>query len=285
MRDELLFGFPRPFQSIESDHGVSERGGRREIAAGRATCLLFSVHGDLAVCTGDTSVDLSSGEACILEPGPAEGIELRFGEESEFYLVRFRRHPGGPESRQRMELAVPGRARVRAPGRLTHLLHMYIEEARRPKGSRLILHHLLVLALWELARSEREEAETPGTEPCLESIASRVDAYIAAHYHRPIGTPDIARELRYNPYYLERAYHQERGKSIREAIHERRIKEACAHLLLSRTRGVAEIAALCGYHDAGYFRRVFKRATHLTPHHYRAANGAARQPAQPGRRA
>jgi AraC-like DNA-binding protein len=283
MRDELLFGFPRPFQSIEYDHTVSERGGCREIPAGRATCLLFSVHGCLSVRTGNTSVELSSSEACILEPRAADGIEIRFREESEFYFVRFRRHPG-PDARPAAELVVPGRTRVRTPGRLTHLLHMYIEESRRAKSSRLILHHLLVLALWELARSARGEPEIPGTEPCLESIASRVDAYIAAHYHRPIGTPDIARELRYNPYYLERAYHQERGTSIRDAIHEWRIKEACAHLLLSRTRGVAEIAALCGYNDAGYFRRVFKQATHLTPHHYRAANDAAR-PAEPAHRA
>jgi AraC-like DNA-binding protein len=282
MRDELLFGFSRPFHSIESDHTVSERGGCREIAGGRATCLLFSVHGSLSVRTGDTLVVLPSSDACILESRTGGRVEISYGEESEFYLVRFRR-PSGPDARPGTELAVPARARVRAPGRLTHLLHMYIEEAQREKGSRLILHHLLVLALWELARSERAEAEAPAKEPCLESIASRVDAYVAAHYHRPIGTPDIARELRYNPYYLERAYHQERGKSIREAIHERRIKEACAQLLLSRTQGVAEIAALCGYNDAGYFRRVFKRATHQTPHNYRAVNAAARQPAQAAR--
>jgi AraC-like DNA-binding protein len=284
MRDELLFGFSRPFNSIESDHLVSEHRGSRHIAEDPAICLLFSVHGILSVRTRETFVILSSNEACILEPRTGGGIEIRYGDESEFYLVRFRR-PHGRDPRTGQDLVVPGRTRSWAPGRLTHLLHMYIEEARRDRASRLILHHILVLALCELARSAQEEIGLLTTESCRESIASRVDAYVAAHYHRPIGTPEIARELRYNPYYLERAYHQERGKSIREAIHERRIKEACAHLLLSRTQGVAEIAALCGYRDAGYFRRVFKRATHLTPHHYRAANTAAEQPAEPARRA
>jgi AraC-like DNA-binding protein len=284
MRDELLFGFSPPFHSVESDHVVSEHRGSRKIANGRAPCLLFSVHGSLSARTRETFIVLSSNEACLLEPHAGGGIEIRYGEESEFYLVRFRR-PRGPDARPSPELAVPERARVRAPGRLTHLLHMYIEEAHRDRVSRLILHHLLVLALCELARSVRVEAAIPDMEPCLESIASRVDAYVAAHYHQPIRTLDIARELRYNPYYLERAYHRERGKSIREAIHARRIKEACAHLLLSRSQGVAEIAALCGYNDAGYFRRVFKRATHLTPHHYRAVNTAAPQPARQARHA
>ncbi len=99
-----------------------------------------------------------------------------------------------------------------------------------------------------------------------------MDVFIAAHYHEPLGTPDVARELHYNPDYLERAYHLERRMSIREAIHARRIKEARAQLILQRTKGVAEIAALCGYADAGYFRRVFKRATHMTPHGYRMLN-------------
>jgi AraC-like DNA-binding protein len=277
MRDELLFGFPRPFHPIESEHLVSEHGGSREISNCRASCLLFSVHGSLAARSRETNLILSSNEACIIEARTGDRIELRYVEESEFYLVRFRRPPGSEVS-SGQEIAVPDHVHVQAPGRLTHLLHMYIEEAARGEGSPLILHHILVLALCELARSVQGHAVMAAGEPCLESIASRVDAYVAAHYHEPIGTPDIARELRYNPYYLERAYHQERGKSIREAIHERRIKEACAQLLLSRTQGVAEIAALCGYTDAGYFRRVFKRATHLTPHRYRAVNVTPRQP-------
>jgi AraC-like DNA-binding protein len=284
MRDELLFGFARPFHPIESEHGVSERGGCREISNGRATCLLFCVHGSLAARTREMDHILSSSEACILEPRTGGRIELRWQQESEYFLVRFRRPPGS-EARTGRELAVPDHARVPAPGRLTHLLHLYIDEALREKSSGLILHHLLVLSLAELARSAGGEAAAPDRESRRESIASRVDAYVAAHYQKPIGTPDIAQELHYNPYYLERAYHQERGKSIRDAIHERRIKEACAHLLLSRSQGVAEIAALCGYHDAGYFRRVFKRATHLTPHHYRAVNASARQPAAPVLRA
>ena len=273
MRDELLFGFSRPFHSIESRHVVSEHEGRREIPGGRSACLLFSVHGSICARTREKRLIVSSNEACLLEPRGGGGVEISYGE-AEFYLVRFRRPPGtGAVADQRME--VPEHARVQAPGRLTHLLHMCIEESGREKSSRLILHHLLVLALSELVRSARAEAVDAPMEPGLETIASRVDAYVAAHYHEPIGTPGIARELRYNPYYLERAYHQERGKSIREAINERRIKEACAQLLLSRTQGVAKIAALCGYNDAGYFRRVFKRATHQTPHHYRAANATA----------
>jgi AraC-like DNA-binding protein len=130
----------------------------------------------------------------------------------------------------------------------------------------------MVLALCELARSSHVEEGAAAREAGRESIASRVDAFIAAHYHEPVATPDIARELHYNADYLERAFRMERRMSIREAVHARRIKEARAQLLLQRTQGVAEIAALCGYTDPGYFRRVFKRATNMTPRGYRLVN-------------
>jgi AraC-like DNA-binding protein len=147
-----------------------------------------------------------------------------------------------------------------------------IDEIWLPAPSRAILHHLVVLVLCELARSSRVGETAEEKEAGLESIASRVDAYIAAHYHEPMGTPDIAHELHYNPDYLERAYRMERRKAIGEAIRIRRINEARAQLLLQRGKGVAEIAALCGYADPGYFRLVFKRATNMTPHSYRLIN-------------
>jgi YesN/AraC family two-component response regulator len=148
------------------------------------------------------------------------------------------------------------------------------DEVRRPLPSRAVLHHLLVLALCEMALSAHVLDGAEEREAGRESIASRVDAYIAAHYHEPISTTDIARELRYNPDYLERAFRMERRMSIREAVHERRIKEARAQLLLQRTQDVAQIAALCGYTDPGYFRRVFKRATNMTPRGYRLVHAA-----------
>jgi YesN/AraC family two-component response regulator len=162
------------------------------------------------------------------------------------------------------------------PGRLKNLVRMFMGETHRYGGSPLVLHHLLVLMLCEMTRASHLRSESEVREDNLESVASRVDACIAAHYHESIGTPDIAVELRYNPDYLERAYRAERHFSIREAIHARRIREARAQLLLQSSLGISEIAALCGYADTGYFRRVFKRATSMTPHGYRVTHAPDR---------
>ncbi|HET6449739.1 MAG TPA: helix-turn-helix transcriptional regulator, partial [Spirochaetia bacterium] len=228
--------------------------------------LLFTVHGRVTVRGDRTRITLHPNEAALVSDPPS--LTLQHEDSADLYLLRFvrgRLAVGVP--RQRLE--VPDHVTVLRPARLTHLLRRLIDEARTASPSAPVLHHLVVLALCELARSSAVGTAAAGTEAGRESIASRVDAFVAAHYHQPIGTPDIARELHYNPDYLERAYHLERRMSIRDAVHARRIKEARAQLILQRTMGVAEIAALCGYADAGYFRRVFKRATNMTPHTYR----------------
>jgi AraC-like DNA-binding protein len=218
---------------------------------------------------------LAEGEAH--EPGIASG-----GTDIDLYLLQFLRSEV-PAGLPRRNLQVPDHVVLRNPGRMTHLFRMLLDGMRVQTGCRMILHHLVVLMLCEIASSSLAKGEARTRADRLESIASRVDAYVAAHYREPIGTPDVAREFRYNPDYLERAYRAERRMSIREAIHLRRIREARAQLLLQRARGIAEIAALCGYSDAGRFRRVFKSDTGMTPHEFRFLHGGQRGAPSPAR--
>jgi AraC-like DNA-binding protein len=272
MSDQLNIAFTCPFRATDATHVAAEAGGTRTFAAGPSTSLLFIARGKLEVVSRDQRQSMGASDALFLPPDMLERLTLRYETDVEYYALRFRLARNRGEV---LELSVPELVTVPRPGRLTYILHRYMEEFAREQPSRLILYHLLVLALFELSHSCGKEAGIEPEAPCLETIASWVDAYIAAHYHEAIGTPDIASALRYNPDYLERAYHRKKGFSIREAIHQRRMKEAQAQLLLQSERRVAEIAALCGYNDAGYFRRVFKRSTKMTPRSFRANASAA----------
>jgi len=272
-RDECLrLGCAHAFEAVQADHLSVEQAGVTRVRLSGEACLLFSIHGGLVVQTCQGDVIVHPNEAFLHSAGHGE-ITLCRSSAAELYILRFRQ-AGALEGNPGRRLEVPDHVTVRRPGRLTHLLRRLIDELRRSAPSRAVLHHLVVLALCELAHSSQVGNGAAIQEAGRESIASRVDAYIAAHYHTPIGTPDIAHELRYNPDYLERAFRMERQMSIREAVHDRRIKEARAQLLLQRSQGVAEIAALCGYADPGYFRRVFKRATNMTPRGYRLVHSA-----------
>jgi AraC-like DNA-binding protein len=271
MGDELLLRFARPFEITGSEHRFSEFAMSRRLPYDCALCLLFVVQGHLDLEIGGSHFSLGPAEAYLAEPLRRDLVRLSYGMDADFYLVQFRRSEQSAGVAQR-RIEVPNHVATRNPGRLTDLLRMFMEETRRPGPSCLVLHHLVVLMLCEMASSSLVRGETRAREDGLESMASRVDAYVAAHYHEPIGTLDVAHELRYNPDYLERAYRSERRMSIRQAIHARRIREARAQLVLQSARGIAEIAALCGFSDPAYFRRVFKRATSMTPHGFRTRN-------------
>ncbi len=272
VRDELTLGFARPFEILASCHTLCESATNRPLPRADALSLLFVARGSVEVDSAQGAVRVGTGEALLLEPGCSP--TLSYGRETELHLLQFH-PPHAASARAGCSLEVPEHAAIRNPARMKHLLRMFMEEARCRARSPLVLHHLVVLMLCEMAFSSRVGDAARCREDSLESIASRVDAYIAAHYHQSIATPDIARELRYNPDYLERAYRAERGRSIREAIQIRRFREAQVQLLLQRARGIAEIAAQCGFTDPGYFRRVFKRATNLTPRGYRLLHAGA----------
>jgi AraC-like DNA-binding protein len=263
--------FACPFEIITAAHIASRYTAKEVMPRGSADSLLFVVEGHLDLDLGGKHISLGPREALLAEPDAREPLTLSHGTDADFYLLQFVRTEV-PAGFPRRMLEVPDHVAIRNPARLKHLFLMLLEAVRARTGSGLILHHLVVLMLCEMASSSRVQGEMRARVDGLESMASRVDAYIAAHYHESIGTPEIASELRYNPEYLERAYRTERHMSIREAIHLRRIREARAQLLLQQARGIAEIAALCGFSDAGHFRRVFKRAMNMTPHEFRSLN-------------
>ncbi len=268
MENGLSVSLACPFEPVDARCVVSDLSDCRYVQPKGAYCLFFVTRGSLQVRWRAASCRLEAGEALLVRGGTGEKIALVNHNEVEYYHLQFRLFGRGCAGCPH-PLEVPEHAVVHPPERLTDLLRRYLAVDRRAYRSHLTLYNLVVLALYELTRSAESKELANDLEPGLEIIASRVDACIAAHYRRPIGTVEIARELRYNPDYLERAYRQERGISIREAIHRRRIREARAQLLLRRESRIAEIAALCGYNDTSYFRRVFKRVTSMTPNRYR----------------
>ncbi len=267
VRDGLTVSFARPFNVLSAEHVASQHAVKEVMHLASAVTLLFVVGGRLDLDPDGKYLALGAGEAFLVESKEIKNLTLSHGSDVDFYLLQFLRTEV-PEGLPRMTLEVPKHVAIYNPGRLKHLFHRLLEAMRDGPRSRLVRHHLVVLMLSEMAFSCKK-AEVRVRADGLECMASRVDAYIAAHYHEHIGTPDIAKEFRYNPDYLERAYRSKRHRSIREAIHSRRIREARAQLLLQRKRGIAEVAALCGFADVGHFRRAFKRTVHMTPHEFR----------------
>ena len=154
---------------------------------------------------------------------------------------------------------------------LDYLLKPYDEKE-------LILSVEEALYLYENRREEREiqvlsgELYAPREEDHatlrLSQVRETIDAYIRDNYATELSMQDVARVMNYSDAYFCKLFKQCFKVNFSAYLNEFRI--AKAKELLQNTRlNVREISLACGYSDANYFARVFKRITGVTPTEYR----------------
>ena len=78
----------------------------------------------------------------------------------------------------------------------------------------------------------------------------------------------IAEKLNVNASYLSSIFSKECGCTLTDYVHRQRIEESI-RLLLQTDKTVCQIATDCGFTDAHYFNRCFKKTTNFTPLEYR----------------
>lgn len=100
--------------------------------------------------------------------------------------------------------------------------------------------------------------------------------YLSQHLDRKIGRDEIAAFAHLQPNHLDRAFRQAYGVAPMQMLRDLRLQRA-RHLLESSDHTVGAIAVLCGFEEAGYFTRVFRRKTGQTPSEYRRDVSAARR--------
>jgi len=79
----------------------------------------------------------------------------------------------------------------------------------------------------------------------------------------------LANRLECSPDYLSFVFHKETRETLIHYINRQRMKGALGVLDNDSVLTISEIAWACGFVDAGYFTRVFRKHTGLTPLNYR----------------
>lgn len=95
-------------------------------------------------------------------------------------------------------------------------------------------------------------------------LMTRACQYLDQHYPEPVTLDRIARTLKVSPYYLSHVFSQQNDFSLFEYLTNLRLQKARL-LLQSGTHRVKEAASAVGYHDSGYFARVFHRRFGVAP--------------------
>jgi AraC-like DNA-binding protein len=114
--------------------------------------------------------------------------------------------------------------------------------------------------------------ERASTKPVLPAAAlvSRAKAYIAAHGCERIDVMDVVGHLGVSRRLAELRFRQMEGKSLRQALEDRRIEEV--KRLLAKTRlSVTAIAERTGFSGQNRLCHVFTERVGVSPSLYRAS--------------
>lgn len=126
---------------------------------------------------------------------------------------------------------------------------------------------LLTAYFTELAVFLSRTAELPVRHKEILGVEEAA-AYIEAHYSENVSIAQVSELSNYSQRHFIRLFSAAYGKTPQQYLIDTRIRHSCA--LLKRTNlSVTEIAIRCGFSDANYFSRIFRRVTGFAPNNYR----------------
>ena len=96
----------------------------------------------------------------------------------------------------------------------------------------------------------------------------QIHDYLEEHYSEKINLEDLSSRFFISKFHLSREYKKIYGTTIGNDLTSKRISHAKSMLRFSKN-SIETIALSCGFQDAGYFIKVFKKAENMTPLEYR----------------
>lgn len=97
---------------------------------------------------------------------------------------------------------------------------------------------------------------------------NQIHAYLEEHYADKITLEKLSAQFFISKFHLSREYRKTFGTTLLNDLTARRISHAKSMLRFS-DEAVESIAQSCGFQDAGYFIKVFKKSENMTPLEYR----------------
>lgn len=126
---------------------------------------------------------------------------------------------------------------------------------------------------FQVTQSSYEETFALGnTRLTPPQIAELLQNFLVANYTRDINLNLIANTLNYSSSYLTKLFCQVYDCTPTRYITNLRLAYAQRLLLHSPDLTICQIAEMAGYHDQGYFSRIFKKHTGLSPLEFRGAD-------------
>ena len=105
----------------------------------------------------------------------------------------------------------------------------------------------------------------------ISELAKEIIKYLREHCGENVTGIMLSDIFKYHPYHISREIKKATGMSLKAYLIDLKIKTA-ASMLSSTDKSVTQIASECGFSDAAYFTKIFKRDKGVTPKEYRLKN-------------
>ncbi|MBR1691827.1 MAG: helix-turn-helix domain-containing protein [Lachnospiraceae bacterium] len=155
------------------------------------------------------------------------------------------------------------------PGEISEFLDIlnaiYEAQSRQDSCTEISCHKYLTDLLFLLFT--RQEMGTPGTDSTRGKL-SQVRSYLDASYAKNISLDELSSLFFISKFHLSREFKRIYGVTVGSYLLQKRLSEA-KNLLRFSQDAVDTISRRCGFSDAGYFIKVFKKSEGMTPHQYR----------------
>lgn len=97
--------------------------------------------------------------------------------------------------------------------------------------------------------------------------------YINENYAKDISVVDIAEQCDISPFHLNKVFREIAGDTPLHYLIKRRIT-ASLSMLYTTDLSIEEIAVACGFHNANYFAKVFRKYTGKSPTEFRKSDNS-----------
>ena len=158
-----------------------------------------------------------------------------------------------------------------APAELEYCLYLLVKELHdNGVGSHYICKGLL-LRIFRIISSRYEFSLSKEQRKTMNWIIfEEISDYIKGHY-ATVTIQELVREFHFQEDYFNRIIKNKTGLTYSAYVQQIRLERA-EHMLTSSGKSVEEISEAVGYHNKGYFYKIFQEKYGMTPAKYRKRN-------------
>jgi len=178
----------------------------------------------------------------------------------------FRRHY--PRVRLDVQRLLVEDEQVASAGASTAIMDLVLQRIGRVADPALAQHVARMMLLDPDRQSQAPYISRALEERPRHSLSEKAERFLTSELHRDLSIAELAAHCGTSERSLLRHFRQHYGASPLAHLQHLRVERAKA-LLETTLLSFEEIVERCGYSDASSFRKLFKRATSLTPADYR----------------